>query len=603
MFQDFTPPALPKDTRPRLVKLRGAMAKAGLDGFFIPRADAFQNETPTAHDARLEWITGFSGSAGQCLVLAKQAAIISDGRYRLQLRKQVNSADFTLLESPAQTLTHWAGEVLGADTKLGFDSWLYSAGQVEAMRQVLDTFAIKLIPCDNLIDAIWHDQPPRPNTPIGVYPQKYAGVTHADKRADIAATLRKDGHKSTLITKVDNLAWLLNTRGADLAHTPINLSFGILYDDGQVDLFIDSMVSDAVRGHLGESVRIKPMDDFIPVVAGLSGTVRVDKGSVPCALIDAMGDAGVDFAFARDPIALPKACKNPVEIKNSQAAHIVDGVAMCEFLCWLDSHGTDPQISEIDVVRALESYRGKADTLRGISFDTIAGTGANGAIIHYRVTEKTNRQIQNGDVLLVDSGGQYINGTTDITRTVAIGDVGERARFAATLVLRGMIAVSVARFPVGLAGRDLDALARVALWSAGLDYDHGTGHGVGAYLSVHEGPQGLSRRAGEVLQAGMILSNEPGYYAEGAFGVRIENLVFVKNAEARGDDGRDMLDFETLSLAPIDKNLIDAGMLTGAELDWLNAYHARVERVIAPLCSPQTQVFLKKACGVLVISD
>lgn len=601
MFQNFAEPSDPSTGAPRLAALRTALREAGLDGFLVPRADAHQGEYVAPHDARLPWLTGFTGSAGFCIALQKVAGVFVDGRYRLQVREQVDLTQFTPVNWPETKHADWLKEHLPEGGKVGFDPWLHTVAELEKLRSGLKGSGIELVPGDNPVDAIWTDQPPKPDAPMVHHPIEFTGKSHTAKCAELGAELAKAGQRAAVLTLPDSIAWLLNTRGHDIARNPVTLAFAILHDSGKVDLFLNpAKADDALRAHLGKTVSIRTEGDFAAALAGLSGPVRVDRDSAPVRVSDTLNAAGIEVAYGSDPAILPKACKNPVELDGARAAHIRDGAAMAEFLAWLSEEAPKGYLTEIDVVAKLEAFRAATDVLREISFDTICGTGPNGAIVHYRVTEKSNRSINPGEVLLIDSGGQYRDGTTDITRTVAVGDVPDAAKFAFTLVLKGMIGISRLRFPDTLAGRDIDALARAPLWAAGLDYDHGTGHGVGSYLSVHEGPQRISRASHEVLKPGMILSNEPGYYREGAFGIRIENLIVVREAPPiEGADDREMLFFETLTLAPIDRKMIKPELLNTSERHWLDSYHARVERSLSEHCSEATRRWLRGACKPL----
>ncbi len=604
MFQSFTAPGRPEQGPPRLALLREAMATAGLDALLVPRADAHQGEYVAPCDARLAWLTGFSGSAGFCIVTAGAAAILVDGRYRMQVLDEV-AADFTPLAMPATRPADWLRDVLTSGARVGFDPWLHTPAEVETLRRTLDPAGIALVATDNLIDRIWTDRPGPPMGAVTVYPDDLAGATHAEKRARIAAALGGAGHRAAVLTQPDSIAWLLNIRGADLPRLPVAQGFAVIHDDARVALFMAAAKLDGVRDHLGTDVAVLPPEGLTAALATLPGPVRVDPATVPVAVVDALEAGGVAVARGADPVALPKAAKSEAEIAATRNAHLRDGAAMCAFLAWLEDrlaqvdHGS--RLTETDVVCALERFRRQTDALRDIAFDTIAGAGAHGAIVHYRVTEATDRAIAPGDLLLVDSGGQYIDGTTDITRTVAVGPPTDEQRVAFTRVLQGMIAISRARFPVGVAGCHLDALARAPLWMAGQDYDHGTGHGVGVYLSVHEGPQRLARTSDVPLAPGMILSNEPGYYRDGAWGIRIENLVVVQRAETPpgGDPHREMLAFETLTWVPIDRALIEPAMLSRDETAWLDAYHATVARHMAGRVDTGTAAWLDRATAPL----
>ena len=598
MFQTFESHSSPEQGPPRLAALRARLQELGLDGFLVPRADVHQGEYVAARDERLQWLTGFTGSAGFCIVLPEVAGVFIDGRYRTQVKAQVDLGAFTPVPWPEVRPGDWLRQNLQSG-RIGFDPWLHTVDEIEKLEKSLEVTSIKLCKCViNPIDDIWRDQPATPGGKVFVQPDSLAGESHGNKRARLAEALRTAGQRATVLTLPDSLCWLLNIRGADVPKNPVVHGFAVLHDDGRVDLYSDpGKFCDAVRAHLGPQVALHPTGDFAPALSRLTGPVRVDRGSAPLAVAELLRAAGVEVQWGDDPCKLPKARKNPAEITATREAHLRDGAAMAEFLCWLDR--TAPgALTEIAVVQALEGFRRATNALHDISFDTICGAGPNGAIIHYRVTQDTNRPLRDGELLLVDSGGQYVDGTTDITRTVAIGDPGHEAREAYTRVLQGLVAISRVRFPKGVAGRDLDALARFHLWVAGQDYDHGTGHGVGAFLSVHEGPQRISRLSDVALEPGMILSNEPGYYREGAFGIRLENLIVVADAPPLGDN-RQQYSFETLTWAPFDRRLILADHLAPAERDWLNAYHAAVLEKLGPRVSAGTLDWLTQACAPL----
>lgn len=599
MFQTFDSHSSPDQGPPRLAALRARLAGLGLAGFLVPRADVHQGEYVAMRDERLQWLTGFTGSAGFCIVLPDVAGVFIDGRYRTQVKAQVDLGVFTPVPWPEVKPGDWIREHL-AQGNLGFDPWLHTADEIEKLEKSLEDCGVSISQISiNPIDEIWTDQPEAPLGKVFVQPDTLAGEPHAAKRARLAEGLRKAGQKAAVLTLPDSLCWLLNIRGADVPKNPVVQGFAILHDDGRVDLFLAPAKLDAaVREHLGPDVTLHPPEAFAGALQALAGPVRVDKGSAPLAVSDLLRAAGVAVAWGDDPCKLPKARKNPAEIAATRAAHLRDGVAMAEFLCWLDREAPKGRLTEIAVVQALEGFRRATNALHDISFDTICGAGPNGAIIHYRVTEATDRPVRPGELLLVDSGGQYVDGTTDITRTVAVGDPGHEARAAYTRVLQGMIAISRVRFPKGLAGRDIDALARYPLWLAGQDYDHGTGHGVGAFLSVHEGPQRISRLSEVPLEPGMILSNEPGYYREGAFGIRLENLIVVEEAPALGDN-RAQLAFETLTWVPFDRRLILADQLAPGEREWLDAYHAGVQERLGNRVSGPTLDWLRDACAPL----
>ena len=597
MFQTFDSHASPDQGPPRLAALRAKLAEMGLAGFIVPRADVHQGEYVAARDERLQWLTGFTGSAGFCVVLPDVAGVFIDGRYRTQVKAQVDLAHFTPIPWPEVKPGDWVREKL-ASGRVGFDPWLHTADEVERLERSLEGSGVTLVPInENPVDAIWRDQPAAPFGKAFVHPLDLAGESHAEKRARLAEGLRKAGQKAAVVTLPDSLCWLLNLRGADVPKNPVLHGFVGVHDDGRVDLFVaPAKLDDAVRAHLGPEVAVQVVEGFAEALMNLPGPVRVDKATAPLAVADILRGAGVEVVWGDDPCRLPKACKNPAEIAATREAHLRDGAAMVEFLHWLDEAAPKGGLTEISVVQALEGFRRATNALHDISFDTISGAGPNGAIMHYRVTEETNRPVQQNELLLVDSGAQYLDGTTDITRTVAVGDPGEEARECYTRVLQGLIAISRVRFPKGLPGRDIDALARYNLWVAGQDYDHGTGHGVGAFLSVHEGPQRISRVSEVPLEAGMILSNEPGYYREGAFGIRLENLIVVQEAPALGDN-RAQMAFETLTFVPFDRRLVLAGELSPAERRWLDAYHAEVLHKLGGRVSGTTLDWLKAACA------
>ncbi len=603
MLQSFDATTRPADGPPRLRALRAAIEALGVQGWLAPRSDAHQGEYVAPCDERLAWLTGFTGSAGFCIVLPEVAGLFVDGRYRVQARLQC-APDFTVVPWPDTKPGDWLREVCVGETVIGFDPWLHTPDEIETLERALKGSGITLKRLENQIDPLWADRPGPPMGRVFAQPEALAGLSGAAKRETIATALHAAGQRAAVLTQPDSLCWLTNLRGADLPRLPVMQAFGIIHDDGRLDLF--AHVAKFTGVTLEDGVHLRPPEAFEPALRTLQGPVRLDKSTVPLRLLDALREAGVTMAFGQDPCARPKACKTEAELAGARAAHLRDGAAMAAFLCWLDAQSeqivNDPEhvLTEIDIARHLEAARARDSQLVDLAFDTISGSGPNGAIIHYRVTEDSNRRLIAGDLMLVDSGAQYRDGTTDITRTVAIGPVGTLEAQCFTRVLQGMIALSRARFPRGVAGGHLDALARYPLWLAGLDYDHGTGHGVGSFLSVHEGPQRLSRISTEVLADGMILSNEPGYYREGRFGIRIENLVVVRAGEPpEGGDARDWLEFETLTLAPIDRRLILREMLSPGERAWLDAYHARVLTLLRPLVDTQTAVWLETACAPL----
>jgi len=601
MFQSFDATTSPRTGAARLALLRAELQRRGLDGFLVPRGDAHRGENVAEADERLAWLTGFTGSAGLGVVLADVAGVEVDGRYRLQAVNQCDTQAYTPIHVPPAETGDWLAEHAPQGARIGYDPMLMTVDEVKALAEKLSKNNGELVKCqfadgtpDNPIDAIWHDQPARPAATISAHPLEFSGQPSAEKRAAIAETLRKEGLSACLLSLPDSIAWLLNIRGADIAHTPVVLAFALVDDAGKVTLFVErSRITPELAAHLGADVVATSPTSLGETLRALQGAIGVDMASAPVWISDQLADPR---PFA-DPCRLPKAIKNEAELAGMRAAHLRDGAAMAEFLFWLDQTAPAGGLHEIDVVQKLEATRASANQMTDISFETICGSGPNGAIIHYRVTTETNRAVAPGELLLVDSGAQYLDGTTDITRTMAIGPVPQDAIAPFTRVLAGMIDMSRIRFPSGVAGAHLDVLARAALWQAGQDYDHGTGHGVGAYLGVHEGPHGLSRRANAPLVAGVVLSNEPGYYREGAFGIRIENLMAVTpTTEVPGGD-RVLMGFETLTLAPIDRRLIDAVLLTAAQRDWLNDYHRRVCSTLTPLVSASCAAWLAQVCA------
>jgi Xaa-Pro aminopeptidase len=565
---------------------------AQLDGFIIPRADAHQGEYVAARDARLAWLTGFTGSAGFCVALNDIAGVFIDGRYRTQVKAQVADV-YTPVPWPETSMATWLREQLPQGGRVGFDPWLHTVDQIAQAEKALKDSGITLIQCNNLVDTIWEDQPAPPMEPAKIHPLEFAGESHADKRKRLAKTLADAGEQAAVITLPDSICWLLNVRGGDIERNPVVHGFAVLHVDGSVDLFCEQSKFDGLQTHLGSDVHLHNQANFKGALAVLDGPVRLDASTAPQILADTLGDRAT---FGPEPCALPKARKNTAEIEGAAQAHLRDGAAMVEMLCWMDAQPAG-SITETQVVTQLEQYRRRDNGLQDISFETIAGTGPNGAIMHYRVTEETDTVLEDGHLIVLDSGGQYLDGTTDITRTVAIGTPPREACEAFTRVLAGMIAMSRLRWPTGLAGAHIEAIGRMPLWLAGQDFDHGLGHGVGAYLSVHEGPQRLSRVSNVPLEPGMILSNEPGYYREGAFGIRIENLLVVREAAALkgGDAHRTMLDWRTLAFAPIDRRLIVPEMLAPDAHQWLNNYHAQVADKIGPRVSPAAKEWLSSA--------
>lgn len=592
-FQTFEAPSKGDSHATRLAALREQMRADGLDAFIIPRADGHQGEYVAEADARLAWLTGFTGSAGFAIVTADQAGVFIDGRYRVQVKSEIDLNQFTPVHWPETKPSDWLREALPSGGKAGFDPWLHTRQEIEAMERGIKDSGITLVAVENNpVDAIWPDRPAPPVGAARAHGDAVAGETAAEKRGRLAEELQKNGERHAFISLPDSISWLLNIRGSDVPKNPIVQSFAILADDGHVKLFADLAKFDAaLREQLGNHVSILPAADLADALTELEGPVRIDPASAPEAAFRLLERAGIEIAKDADPAVLPKARKNAAELQGMAAAHLRDGVAMVRLLAWLDAQNP-ADLTEIDVVRQLEDFR-RDEGITDISFDTICGAGPNGAIVHYRVNEETNRKLAEGELLLIDSGGQYPDGTTDITRTIPLGTPPADSIAPYTAVLRGMIAISRARFPKGVSGGHIDALARQFLWAEGLDYDHGTGHGVGAALCVHEGPARISRVSSLPLEAGMILSNEPGYYREGAFGIRIENLVVLHEVES--EPGRNMLGFDTLTLCPIDTRLIDREAMSRDEAVWLNTYHEWVREELSPLLGEGDREWLGRA--------
>ncbi|MEK9964831.1 MAG: aminopeptidase P family protein [Rhodospirillaceae bacterium] len=585
----------------RLGALRARLDEAGLDGFVVPHADAHQNEFLPPDAERLAWLTGFTGSAGTAVVLRERAAIFVDGRYTLQVRDQADGDLYEFRHLIEEPVAGWLTEHLPAGARLGYDPWLHTKSQAERLARAADRAGAELVPvAENPLDATWTDRPPAPRTPVVPHEGRFAGRDSADKRTEIAEIIKGGGADATVLTQPDSIAWLLNIRGADVDHTPLPLSFAILHADASVDWFVAAeKLTDELAPHLGDRVRVHVPEAFADALEGLVGRrVRVSADTAAAWVFDRLADAEV--LRGDDPVTRPKAIKNTTELEGTRVAHLRDALALARFLHWLDCTAPGGGVDEMSAAAKLEDFRRTGEHFRDTSFDTISGAGPNGAIVHYRVTPGTNRALGDGELYLVDSGAQYLDGTTDVTRTIAIGTPTDEMRDRFTRVLKGHIALAALRFPAGTTGAQIDAFARAALWQAGIDYDHGTGHGVGSYLGVHEGPQRISKAGGSVaLAPGMIVSNEPGYYRAGEYGIRIENLVAVSPAEDIVGGERPMLGFETLTLAPIDRRLIDTVLLDRAEREWLDAYHARVASEVGPLLDGDVRDWLMAATAPL----
>ena len=598
MFQTFDSVAAPALGPPRVKALRAVMAEAGLDVVLVPRADAHQGEYVPPGAERLLWLTGFSGSAGYAVITNTAAALFTDGRYTLQASQQVDADTFEIVDSVAHDAVSWIARKLPGGGVIGYDPWLHTADAVAALAKAGTPKSFKLKPMvRNPIDAVWgKTRPQEPVGPVSVQPLALAGVAAEKKIADLQQVLTSEGEAAVVLTLPDSICWLLNIRGADIQHNPVVLAFMIVPVTGKPELFIDAAkIAGAAKTHLSGLVRVQPPSALSKRLAEFKAAgkrVRLDPATAANILFRKLGKSAVNGV---DPCILAKARKNAAELDGARAAHLRDGAAVVRYLAWLDREAPKGALDEITAVTKLEAIRAGTQHLKEISFPTISGSGPNGAIVHYRVSTATNRRLEPGELFLVDSGAQYQDGTTDITRTIVIGRPTREMCERFTLVLKGHIGIATARFPKGTRGVQLDTLARQPFWQAGFDYDHGTGHGVGSYLSVHEGPQSISKRGMAALEPGMIVSNEPGFYKRGAFGIRLENLEVVTEAAKIGDGDREMLGFETLTLVPFDRRLVAVAMLTPHERAWLDAYHARVMTVIGPELGADDRAWLVAA--------
>ena len=601
MFQDFSDTNTKHACAERVQKLRAIFSDYGVDGFIVPREDAYQGEYVPACNERLQWLTGFSGSAGLAFVFSDKAALCVDGRYTLQAAAQTDTSIFEIVHTSIIRPTSWLAQHLPPNMRLGIDPTLHTVNAYQQFQKTLSKAGGLLVDvAHNMIDDIWLDRPEQPQEDVRCQPLVHAGLTAQQKCEMIGAGLKADDLDAFIISQPEDIAWLLNIRGSDVPHTPFALSYAVIDKDGAVTWFIDPQrVAPDVANYIGDHVTYRTPIDLTSELSSYAGrSIGIDPSTTPMRIAQLLDNAHI--CHVANPISLPKAKKNTSEVDGARAAHLRDGIALTRFLYWVDQKNNQNNLTEIDAAKKLEQLRAETNALLDLSFDTISGSGPNGAIVHYRVNETTNRKFQNGDLYLVDSGGQYQDGTTDVTRTILIGDTAPLDAISCfTRVLRGHIALAAARFPVGTTGGQLDILARAPLWQVGLDFDHGTGHGVGSYLSVHEGPQRISKGGDVPLEAGMIVSNEPGYYRAGAFGIRIENLQVVTPAIQEGHMERPMHCFETLTLAPIDRRLIDANVMNTEEISWLNQYHQRVLNEVGPSLNTQEQAWLISACAPL----
>jgi Xaa-Pro aminopeptidase len=593
----------------RLAALREQLKADRLDGFVVPICDEHMSEYVGEYAQRLGWLTGFGGSAGNAVVLSEQAAIFTDGRYTLQVREQVSAEHWEYVGVPETSIAEWLMAHASEGARIGYDPWVHTKGWVESAAKALKAKGAELVPVTrNPIDAVWADQPPKSDARLMVHADQYAGQNSAEKRAEVAEWLTANGLDSTVISALDSVAWLLNVRGADVSRTPVALSFVLAHADGTADLFVaPEKIDDEVRAHLGNAVRLRTPEEFAPTLRAMAGKkIAVDPDRAVAAIFNALKDGGANIIETRDPTILPKARKNVVEQAGHRAAQARDGAALSRFLHWMSETAHQGGLTELSAAAKLQDFRAATGMLKDLSFDTISATGPNGAHCHYKVDEASNRAIEPNSIYLVDSGGQYLDGTTDVTRTIWVGPGEPTAEMKDrnTRVLKGHIALALATFPEGTRGAQLDTMARAPLWQAGLDYAHGTGHGVGSFLAVHEGPQRIAKFTGsqagtdEPLLPGMILSNEPGYYKAGEYGIRIENLVLVEEREIAGAEGR-YFGFENLTWAPIDATLVDTSLLTRDELRWWDEYHARVLEIVGPQLEGDALSWLGRVCAPL----
>lgn len=587
----------------RLTALREQLKKDRLDGFVVPLTDEHMSEYVGAYAQRLSWLTGFQGSAGSAVVLPEAAAIFIDGRYTLQVREQVDGNLWQYQSVPKTSVAAWLGEHAADGGRIGYDPWLHTRAWVKQATEALAEKGATLVPVDtNPVDTIWPDRPEPSKAHLVAHDDIYAGKSARDKRQDMADWLETRKADAVVLSALDSIAWAFNIRGADVERTPVALAYAIVHSDATADLYVaPEKIGESVIQHLGNAVRVHDRADFADALADLSGkTVVADPERAVAAIFDALDKGGAKILALRDPAVLAKAIKNDAEITGHRAAQARDGAALSRYLHWLSVEAPKGALTELTAAARLQEFREETGKLKDLSFDTISAFGPNGASPHYKVDETSSLPIQPGSLYLVDSGGQYLDGTTDVTRTIAVGTPTDEMRTRFTLVLKGHIALARAVFPTGTSGGQLDALARQHLWAHGFDYAHGTGHGVGSFLSVHEGPQRIATFGGadEPLRAGMILSNEPGYYKAGEYGIRIENLVLVEPRDVPNAEHA-MLGFETLTFAPIDKALIDAQLLSPEERDWLNSYHARVLEIVGPQVEGDITAWLDAACAPL----
>jgi Xaa-Pro aminopeptidase len=599
LFQSFEDTTSPQQGPERIARLRAELVRRGLSGFIVPRADEHQSEYVPKNAERLAWLTGFTGSAGTAIVLNDKAALVVDGRYTLQAAEQVDASVITPVPLAETSPEDWIASNLEEQGSLAYDPWLHTSDGLKKLEKAVERSGGRLVPVDiNLVDVIWTDRPEAPLAPVRPHPIEYAGETSQSKLERIRQKLADAKVDALVVSDPHNLAWAFNLRGQDVGHTPLPLGYALIPREGRAAIFLDpaKMTNEAgaAVGDLADVAAPASFPGALERLGQAGAKVRIDAASGAVALVRRVEKAGGTVDVAADPISLMKAVKNKAEIEGSRAAHLRDGVAMAGFLAWLDREAPKGGLTEIDAVEALERFRSESGALKDVSFPSISGAGPNAAIPHYRVTRSSNRPIERNQIFLIDSGAQFEDGTTDITRTIVAGEPSAEMRDRFTRVLKGHIAIARSVFPKGTTGAQIDSLSRQALWQAGLDFDHGTGHGIGSYLSVHEGPQRISKAGHTPLEAGMLLSNEPGYYKTGEYGIRIENLILVEPRQIPGAE-REMLGFETLSFTPIDLRLVEPSIMTADEVAWLNGYHAQVREKLAGKVDPATRAWLEDA--------
>jgi Xaa-Pro aminopeptidase len=598
-FQTFDATTTPAQGPEHIRKLRAELDRRGLAGFVVPRADEHQSEYVPKNAERLAWLTGFTGSAGIAIVLLDKAALVVDGRYTIQAGEQVDPGTITIVALAETSPEDWIAANLPAGGALAYDPWLHTSDGVKRLEAAAARAGGTLAPVDmNLVDVIWVDRPPPPQAPVRPHPLSYAGEEAEAKLARIQKKLDEAKVDALVVSDPHNLAWTFNLRGGDVGHTPLPFGYGVIPRQGRPSLFLDpAKVTNEAGDAVGHLADLRKPADFLPTLESFAQggrKIRLDQSTAAVALSRRVEGAGGAADVGPDPISLMKAVKNSAEIAGSRAAHLRDGIAVARFLAWFDREAPKGALTEIDAVEALEAFRSETGVLKDVSFPSISGAGPNAALPHYRVTNATNRRIEKDQIFLIDSGAQYEDGTTDITRTIVVGEPSAEMKDRNTRVLRGHIAIARIMFPKGTTGAQIDAFARKPLWDAGLDFDHGTGHGIGSYLSVHEGPQRIAKTGHTPLEPGMMLSNEPGYYKTGEYGIRIENLILVEPRPNPGGD-REMLGFETLTFVPIDLRLVEPSIMTADEIAWLDAYHAKVREKLSGGLDPETRAWLEDA--------